>query len=125
MTYEDFLKYCHKHFKEMKDRQIATIFERLQRNQLINLQNFLDYLQDQQDQQKKLEEKNSKNKFKRGESLKQDAPARKKAESLKGLIQALFRSRAKNSQPTFHSAEFQRLEKLLNRSRGELTNIFK
>jgi hypothetical protein len=38
----------------MKDRQIATIFERLQRNQLINLQTFFDYLQDQQDQQKKL-----------------------------------------------------------------------
>jgi len=38
----------------MKDRQIATIFERLQRNQLINLQTFLDYLQDQKEQQKKL-----------------------------------------------------------------------
>lgn len=104
MTYEDFLKHCHKHYKDMKDRQIATIFERLQRNQLINLQTFLDYLQDQRDQQKKLEEKNKKNKIKRGESLLEDASARKKAESLKGLIQALFRSRDKNNQPTFHSA---------------------
>ena len=93
----------------MKDRQIATIFERLQRNQLINLQTFLDYLQDQQDQQKKLEEKNKKGKIKRGESLIVDTEARKKTESFKGLIQALFRSRGKNSQPTFHSAEFQRL----------------
>jgi hypothetical protein len=92
----------------MKDRQIATIFERLQRNQLINLQTFLDYLQDQQDQQKKLEEKNKKGK-KRGESLIVDTEAQKKTESFKGLIQALFHSRGKNSQPTFHSAEFQRL----------------
>jgi hypothetical protein len=37
----------------MKDRQIATIFERLQRNQLINLQHFLDYLEDQREQQRK------------------------------------------------------------------------
>jgi len=63
----------------MKDRQIATIFERLQRNQLINLQTFFDYLQDQQDQQKKLQEKNSKGKIKRGESLIQDTNALKKA----------------------------------------------
>jgi hypothetical protein len=63
--------------------------------------------------------------MKKGESLAQDEKAKKKAESLKGLVQALFRSRVKNAGPTFHSTEFIRLEKLLNRPRGELTNIFK
>jgi hypothetical protein len=26
LNYEDFVKYCHKNCKEMKDRQIASIF---------------------------------------------------------------------------------------------------
>jgi predicted RNA-binding protein len=74
---------------------------------------------------KKLEEKNKKRKLKRGESLITDKSAINESHSLKGLIQALFRVRSNKSGPIFHSAEFLRLEKLLNRKRGELTSIFK
>lgn len=55
LSYEDFVKYCHKHYPELKDRDIASIFERLQRNQLIDLQHFLDYLMDKREQKRKLE----------------------------------------------------------------------
>jgi len=98
------VKYCHKHYPELKDRDIASIFERLQRNQLIDLQHFLDYLMEKREQKKKQEEKNKKSKIKRGSSLATDTKALKEAGTLKGLIQALFRSRGKDTTPLFHSS---------------------
>lgn len=79
----------------------------MQRNQLIDLDHFLDYLRDQREQRKKMEEKNKKkdkNRLKRGDSLATDASAQKQAGSMKGLIQALFRSRGKDTTPLFHSS---------------------
>ena len=54
-----------------------------------------------------MEEKNKKkdkNRLKRGDSLATDASAQKQAGSMKGLIQALFRSRGKDTTPLFHSS---------------------
>jgi hypothetical protein len=69
----------------------------------------LDYLTSQKEQRRKQEEKNSKSKVKRGDSLLTDATAKKEADTLKGLIQALFRSRGKDTTPLFSSSEFMRL----------------
>ena len=124
LTYEDFVKYCHKHYKDLKDREIASIFERLQRNQLIDLQHFLDYLLDKREQRRKQAEKN-KEKTEKKVKDNLDESTKKDANTLKGLILALFKSRGKDTTPLFHSSEFLRLEKILNRRRGELTTLFR
>jgi ribosome biogenesis GTPase A len=37
VNYEDFLKYCHRNLPELKDKEIAAIFNILQKNDLIDL----------------------------------------------------------------------------------------
>ena len=70
---------------------------------MIDLQHFLDYLLDKKEQRRKLEEKNRKKTIKRGDSLVKDERARQD-DTLKGLIQALLRSRGKDTTPLFHSS---------------------
>lgn len=45
--------------------------------------------------------------------------------TLKGLIKALLKNRPKDSKSLFHSSQFQRLEKLLDRNRGELMLLYR
>jgi hypothetical protein len=74
-----------------------------------------------------MEEKNKKkggSKIKKGESMMTDSIV-SESHSFKGLVQALLRIRDKRKTPLFHSSEFIRLERLLNRKRGELTSLFK
>ena len=44
LNYEEFLKYCHKHFPHMSNKELASIFNRLARDELIDLQDLIDYI---------------------------------------------------------------------------------
>ena len=37
LNYEEFLKYCHRHLPELSDKEIASIFNRLEKNGKIDL----------------------------------------------------------------------------------------
>ena len=54
LNYEEFLKYCHRHMPELSDKEIVSIFNRLEKNGLIDLEEFLNYLKKKQDQDLKM-----------------------------------------------------------------------
>lgn len=121
LNYEEFIKYCHKHFPSLKNKELASIFNRLEKNQLINLQDLIDYLKNQEAEKKRLEEKNKKKPLKRQDTLINSFANSDK--TLKNIIQALLKSRNKES-TAFHSIEFAKLERVLNTKRGDLLKLF-
>lgn len=51
LNYEEFLKYCHKHFPEFTDKQLGIIFNKLSRDNMVDLDDLIDYIRNQKDQQ--------------------------------------------------------------------------
>ena len=60
LNYEEFFKYCHRHMPELSDKEIASIFNRLERNGLIDLQDFIDYMKRKEEDKKRIEDMNKK-----------------------------------------------------------------
>ena len=121
LNYEEFLKYCHLHMPELSDKEIASIFNRLEKDGLIDLEVFAQYLQQKQEQDRKMRERN-KTKVKTQKILK---PVKATQLTVKIVFNQLFRSRPKHSERLFHFSEFKRVELAYERRQGELLALFR
>ena len=85
---------------ELSDKEIASIFNRLERDGLIDLEDFIAYLKKREEENRKMKEKNKiKEKGKKDASQPAD-----ETKTLKGLIKALLKNRPKDSKSLFHSS---------------------
>lgn len=87
---------------------------------MIDLEDFLNYIKRKQEDEKKLRDKNKKKDKDKAKDSKED-----QSKTLKGIIKALFKERARDRKLLFHASEFQRLEKVLEKERSSLVTLFR
>ena len=121
LNYEEFIKYCRNHFPHLKERELASIFNKLSRNELIDLEDLIKYLKDQQKQKEKVEERNRR----KEKALTESRIELKDNRTLRSLIAVLLKEKLKTKNTIFHSLDFVKLERLLKTEKGELLRVFK